>query len=105
MTLSAGQELETGVGEPSWVVSGVNGELSVTAGGDVLFLLNTVMQADKRVTIRSTGYVDDQGNAVGGNVTFIGVPQRLEWEQPAKSCIYRRKTIYICTPTSRLRRY
>ncbi|NBO93892.1 MAG: hypothetical protein EBV06_16525, partial [Planctomycetia bacterium] len=95
MTLNAGQELQTGIGEPSWMVSGASGELSVTAGGNVVQLQNMVMQAGKRVTIRSTGYIDDQGNAVGGNVAFIGTPSGLNGNFPQELVLSAKNYLHL----------
>ena len=75
MSLTAGREMPLGLVQPSFVVTGKDGRLTISAGGDLVFLADTVLKADARITLSSTGYEDDLGNKRGGTLSLIAAPQ------------------------------
>jgi autotransporter-associated beta strand protein len=85
----AGTELITGRDPVFWTVTGADGVLDVSAGGDLIVVADSVLTAD-HISLASIGYLDEEdnpgdGNLAGGNVAVLGtlagvtavVPQQL----------------------------
>ncbi|MFO0878228.1 MAG: autotransporter-associated beta strand repeat-containing protein [Gemmataceae bacterium] len=74
LSLTAGAEMIFSLAQPALIVTGANGELTITAGGDLVFLSETLLQAD-HLALASTGYIDADGTAHGGHLWVIGSPR------------------------------
>ncbi|MFM8478283.1 MAG: beta strand repeat-containing protein, partial [Planctomycetaceae bacterium] len=74
LTIAAGKEFPQSVTAASLQVTGPNGELSLSAGGNLTFGRYDVIRAAQSVTLASTGYVNSAGVEVGGNLTVLAQP-------------------------------
>ena len=77
LALRAGREMAADLNPVSWIVTGENGEIDVSVGGDLTILSLATLQADARIAIASTGYVDDAHRSHGGTLSVIGTPGGL----------------------------
>ena len=75
LSLTAGQEMFLGLVQPSFVVTGATGQLTISAGGDLVLLADTVLEADAKITLASTGYEDAEGVQRGGILSLIATPK------------------------------
>ncbi len=94
LSLQAGKELLTGLEQIPWVVTGANGELIVSAGGDLVLLGGTVLKAD-RISVTSTGYQDSDNHAVGGHLTMIATPQGATASAPQRVALSATNDLYL----------
>ncbi|HND54394.1 MAG TPA: autotransporter-associated beta strand repeat-containing protein, partial [Pirellulaceae bacterium] len=70
LTLAAGREFAQDLTPVNWIVTGANGELRVTSGGDLVVRFLSQLKADGLIALTSTGY-DDDGDMVGGNLMVV----------------------------------
>jgi autotransporter-associated beta strand protein len=64
-----------------------------------VFLADTVLEADARITLASTGYQDDQGKKHGGTLSLIATPQGFSTAQ-TKELFLTGNTLLHLSPTA-----
>ncbi len=99
LSLIAGREMVLGLVQPSFSVSGPDGRLTISAGGDLVLLADTVLKADKRIALAATGYVDDEGEQRGGTLSLIATPKGFSTALPKELDLFGGTVIHL-TPAA-----
>jgi hypothetical protein len=78
LSITAGHELAQSQTLLNWAATAPNGELIVSAGGNLVLgeaeLVQSVLKADAGISISSIGYTDDAGVSRGGNLAVVSAP-------------------------------
>ena len=99
LSLTAGRQMFLGLDQPALVVTATDGQLTISAGGDLVLLADTVLKADARITLASTGYVDDLGMKHGGTLSLIATPKGFSTAL-TKELVLTGNTVVHLTPAA-----
>ena len=99
LSLTAGRQMFLGLDQPALVVTAKDGQLTISAGGDLVLLADTVLKADARITLASTGYVDDLGMKHGGTLSLIATPKGFSTAL-TKELVLTGNTVVHLTPAA-----
>ncbi|MFM8477211.1 MAG: hypothetical protein ACKOEO_15630, partial [Planctomycetaceae bacterium] len=99
LQIQAGRELAQSDVPLSWLVTGSSGELVVNSGGNLTIgrvaIEQSVLKADHRVSISSTGYINASGVAVGGNLAVVSLPEGYSSATPRTFELYAKNYLHI----------
>jgi autotransporter-associated beta strand protein len=99
LAILAGWELAQSQTLLNWAATGSEGEVIVSAGGNLVLgeaeLVQSILKADARISISSNSYIDGEGVQRGGNLAVVTVPTGWSIPKTRQLNLYAKNYLHL----------